>query len=477
MTVHNHDIGPIRRTYRAIADRLPFVRTFAQATIIPAMGSLRKFKNVYLPGLGARILDYIHLRAAAELPGVGIGKRASGREIVMLVVSDLRIDPRVEREARALAEAGYKVRVICPDPTQGQEPDFELKWADGIEIEFLHWTAATYVMHRPGFLGIALFKEAIRHKPFAFHAHDLSTSYVAWAAARRSGAHLIVDFHEWVSENVHWDRKRDIWLPYDGLWKWRLHRLERRLIRRASKAITVCDSIADAMAVEQGGGKRPDVIRNIPYFSAIPTRAYGPLKQQLGLPPETFVVLYQGGTGPLRLLEPIISSLSMVPECTLVIRGPSLDSFGEHYKQIAEKVGARDRLILAKPVPSRDVVAAARGADAGIYSVVNLCRSFTMALPNKIFEYLAAGVPVLSANYPEARRIVEQNSVGLIFDPYDPVSIAGAIKQLMADSSLRQSFRENASIALANLDADAEWQKLVKIYDALPVTAGQGGGA
>jgi glycosyltransferase involved in cell wall biosynthesis len=100
-----------------------------------------------------------------------------------------------------------------------------------------------------------------------------------------------------------------------------------------------------------------------------------------------------------------------------------------------------------------------------------------MALPNKIFEYLAAGVPVLSANYPEARRIVEQNSVGLIFDPYDPVSIAGAIKQLMADSSLRQSFRENASIALANLDADAEWQKLVKIYDALPVTAGQGGGA
>src|SRR5207344_168545 len=60
------------------------------------------------------------LAAAERRDVVGIGRRAVGRHIVMLVVSDLRIDPRVEREARALVSAGYRVTVICPEPTQGK---------------------------------------------------------------------------------------------------------------------------------------------------------------------------------------------------------------------------------------------------------------------------------------------------------------------------------------------------------------------
>ena len=153
-----------------------------------------------------------------------------------------------------------------------------------------------------------------------------------------------------------------------------------------------------------------------------------------------------------------------------VVRGPSLHLFGDKYRAIARRLGAEDRLVLTEPVPSRDVVAAARGADAGIWTLPALCRNFTYALPNKIFEYIASGLPVLAAHYPEAKRLLADHDIGLTFDPYDPRSIAATINQLIDDPALAQRFSANTASALQRLDADAEWQKLVAVYNDLPRT-------
>ncbi|MGL4728924.1 MAG: glycosyltransferase, partial [Bosea sp. (in: a-proteobacteria)] len=200
-------------------------------------------------------------------------------------------------------------------------------------------------------------------------------------------------------------------------------------------------------------------------------KTYPPLKAQLGLPESQFLLLWQGGTGATRLIEPIIEALEFAPACVFAIRGPSLDLFGPEYRAIAEKAGAGDRLILLDPVPSRDVVAAARGADAGIWTLPRLCRNFTYALPNKIFEYTASNLALLVADYPEARRMVETHNIGLTFDPYDPRSIAAAINRLIEEPGLAAGLRDNTHTALKTLDATGEWQKLVAIYDALPRSA------
>jgi glycosyltransferase involved in cell wall biosynthesis len=309
----------------------------------------------------------------------------------------------------------------------------------------------------------------VRKKPFAYHAHDLSTAFAALAAAKVRGAHLIVDFHEWFSENVHWNPELSSWSPYPSDWTRDLQKLEARCLAEASDTITVCDSIALAMETELGG-KRPKVVRNIPDVHIQPTQTYIPLKQQLGLPESTFVLLWQGGSGPTRLIEPIIEALAFAPECVFVIRGPSLDLYGPGYRALAGRVGVDKRLLLIPPVPSGDVVAAARGADAGIWTLPALCRNFTYALPNKIFEYVASGLPVLAAHYPEAKRLLADHDVGLTFDPYDPRSIAAAINQLIEDPALATRFRTNTSAALRRLDSDAEWKKLVTLYDGLPRT-------
>jgi len=430
--------------------------------------TLKAYKLVRPTRIGDAPIPTMHDAAASRNRRARrVGARASGREIVMLVVSDLRVDPRVEREARALASAGYTVSVICPEPSEGIGATFNLDWGQGVSIKYVHWAGATFMSEKPGYCADLLYSEAVQMKPFAFHAHDLSTAYAALAAAKVRGAHLIVDFHEWFSENVHWDNTKSKWVPYPQDWKRELQKLEARCLKEASATITVCDSIADAM-VDELGGRRPQIIRNIPNLKAVPTKEYPPIKQQLGLPESSFVVLWQGGTGPTRMIEPIIESLAFTPRCVFVVRGPSLDLFGENYRALARRLGVEQRLFLAEPVPSGDVVAAARGADAGIWTLPALCRNFTYALPNKIFEYLAADLPVLVAHYPEASRLVVENGVGLIFDPYDPRSIADSINRLIQDQSLRERFRANARLALERLDASREWQKVVSIYDGLP---------
>jgi glycosyltransferase involved in cell wall biosynthesis len=422
--------------------------------------------NVRFPNATNVRFPKMHAAATGSGHTRGIGSQASGREIVMLVVSDLRIDPRVEREARALAAAGYSVTVICPEPYDGAGASFNIDWGVGVLIKYVHQTAARFINDRPGYLADQLYLAAIKTSPLAFHAHDLSTAYAALAAANFRGSHLVVDFHEWFSENVHWDSKSSTWVPYPVDWRRELQKLESRCLVEASATITVCDSIADGMVAELGG-KRPIVVRNIPDISATPTREYLPLKQQLGLPESAFVLLWQGGTGPTRLIEPIIESLAHVSGCVFVIRGPSLDLFGPGYLALAQRVGVEDRVMLVPPVPSRDVVAAARGADAGIWTLPALCRNFTFALPNKIFEYMAADLPVLVAHYPEAKRLVLDNGLGLTFDPYDPRSIANAINQLMQNEKLRVECTANVRATLSRVNAQKEWQKIVSIYDDL----------
>ncbi len=480
----------IRRTLRQFAIRHPTMAARWKPVLVPKLVRMASWLAAAKAAVGIRppvdaaVVDPEHLRneawlnrlheAAVENIGLGIGRNAQGSHVLMLVMSDLRIDPRVEREARALAQGGYRVSVLCPSSLPDREAPPTIDWGPGVAIRFIEQSAWSSVVQRPGFHAHRLFAAALEiaeaDSLFAVHAHDLNTSYAGFALARLCGCHLVVDFHEWTSENVHWDAAKQDNSVYEPSWKYQLQALEARVVTMASAAITVCDSIADAIERELTPGRRLHVIRNIPALSAAPTRSYPPLKRQLGLRDDQFVLLWQGGTGPTRLIEPIIEALAFAPRCTFVIRGPSLELFGAAYRAIAAKAGAADRLILCDPVPSRDVVAAARGADAGIWTLPRLCRNFTYALPNKIFEYTASNLAVLVADYPEARRMVEAHAIGISFNPYDPRSIAAAINRLIDDPAWASQLRENTVAALASLDAEGEWRKLVALYDALPRT-------
>lgn len=382
--------------------------------------------------------------------------------VVMLAVSALRIDPRVERSARALVSAGYRVTVICPDISDPPLKAQPLDWGPGIEFRILGWEAASYIDQFPWLNGRLMYEAAITYRPLAFHCHDLTTALAGLAAARQVGAACVCDFHEWFSENVSWDRVKEAYVPHP---KGRRHiyKLSEALaIRRADEIITVCDSIARELERKSLGRRRINVIRNIPPLNT-DEGAWEPLRDSLGVDAGQFLVLWSGGTGPTRLLEPIIESLVYAPDVAFAIRGPSLDLFGAGYRERARKAGVESRLYLLPPVRSRDVVAAARGADAGVWSLPNLCKNFYYALPNKIFEYMAAGLPFAGAAFPEVKAIADRYAVGVTFDPYDPRSIGAALMRL-SEPEFHRRCRDNIQSALEDLNARREWSKLAALY-------------
>ncbi len=404
--------------------------------------------------------------SACQLSSVTISKNCEQDLVVMLVVSALRIDPRVEREARALATKGYRVVVICPDLSHPPLKELPINWGPNIRFDILGWQAANYVNVFPWLLGELMLEAALAYKPLAFHCHDLNTALIGLAAARKIGTRCICDFHEWYSENVSWDDIKKQWAVHPLLQRELYQTAEALVMARADEIITVCDSIANELETQYPEYQRTiHVIRNIPSLSASDTE-YPSLRQELNISKEQLILLWQGGTGPTRLLEPVIKALAYAKHVVLIIRGPSLDMFGEGYLTVARQAGVSKRLHLLPPVKSADVVNAAHGADLGIWTLPNLSKNFYYALPNKIFEYLASGLPIVCANFPEARAIIERYEVGAVFDPYDPRSIAGALKKF-SDAAFREQCKKNVAPALVDLKANEEWDKLVRLYNLI----------
>ena len=212
-------------------------------------------------------------------------------------------------------------------------------------------------------------------------------------------------------------------------------------------------------------GRQILVVKNRPRIpDNVRFRPTSNLRETLGLDEHMFIILYSGGTGPSRFLEPLIEALPLAPRAVLVIRGPGVDVFGSHYARIAKLHGVQERVFCLPPVPPEEVIPASAGADAGIWTLPKLCQNFVYALPNKIFEYLAAGLPVLAADYPEVRSVIEKYQAGVCFDPYKPASIAAAINRMAEDPEEYRTLQKNAAAALADLRSVDEWDKLVQLY-------------
>lgn len=393
---------------------------------------------------------------------------ASGSpKIVMLVWSYLPADPRVEREARALAARGYRVTILCPQTaTPAPTPD----WGPGVEIKYLPRQTSLSLVMFPWLMSRGVLRAALAEDAWAYHAHDLVMVLPALMAASAKKVPCVCDFHEWYSENVTYDEKVNAYRPHSWLKRSLYRAVESLALRRASRVVTVCDSIATELAAMQRPRASIAVVRNIPpIVTAHDASPEIDIRGTLQITTDKAILLYQGGVGPSRGLEPLIRAMAMVESAVLVIRGPFIEVFEKEYLRLAQEVGAQAKVFCLPAVRSNRCVVEASVADMGFWTLLPLCKNFTYALPNKVFEYLAAGLPVVGAHHPEVAKLLEGSGVGLCFDPESPASIAQAIEALAKNADLRRACRANIGPALRDLQADEEWGKLVAVYRQLTV--------
>src|SRR4051794_3411806 len=421
----------------------------------------------------------------------------------MLLHSAFHNDTRVLREASALVEAGYPVEVVAgADPLRPERlPRREMvEGAEVVRVTRDSRTArlgrrvAAAVRVREGApasapphasaptpataLSARAYRAATRAVktldyaryarsalrqlrpggPALFVAHDLITLPVGWLARRRHGGRLVYDSHELYTEH-------DAGELGSRLARRRWRALESRLIGDADRVITVCDSIADELT-RRYGVPRPTVIRNVPRRPSRSARGLD-LRERLGIPPEPPVVLYLGGLTRNRGLEQLIAAAELLPDCAVVMLGPGLPGYLGRLEALVARHGVGGRVHVLGPVEPDRVIATARSADVGVSLIQNVGLNNYYSLPNKLFEYVHAGLPVVASAFPELERVVVGRGIGVTCDPADPVAIARAIGELLHDDARRARMSANARAAAGELSWEAERRRYVGLFDEL----------
>jgi len=295
----------------------------------------------------------------------------------------------------------------------------------------------------------------VRQEPAdIYHAHDLNTLPVAYWAARRYGGKLVYDSHELYTETSNLSHTERVVLRF----------FEGILIRRCKAVITVNHSIARELA-DRYRIELPIVIMNCPVLLNH-TCSTDFLRAKLGIRKEEALVLYQGGFLPHRGLENLIAAIAMLPEVKLVMMG--WGRLEEDLRALADAMGLiGKRVFFLPPVPQNELLLWTSSADVGVIAYRNVGLNNYYSLPNKLFEYIAAGIPVVASDFPELRRVIEEFQVGCTFNPDDPKDIARAITWVLEDEQRLAKLKENARKAAAVLNWENEEKKLLELYRKL----------
>ena len=342
--------------------------------------------------------------------------------IANVVLNDFTRDNRVLKISRSLAESGHDVTVVA---LHGEGLPAEEE-ADGFKVN--RTRIATSKLPRGTVFGALKMAElALRvvrrwRKVDAWHCNDIEAFVLGWCAQRLNPRlQLIYDCHEFEAERnakPAIERKMVAWL-------------ERRMIRKAKAVMTVSPSIAEAYRERYTPHGIPEIhlVRNIP--EARPPAADGPapdhFRSRFGIPAGDFIALYQGAFTYNRGLETALEAMRGLEDSGihLVLMG-----YGPLQHLVDEAAGHMPHVHMHPAVVYEDVLAHTRSADVGLVSVKPTCLSYLYCLPNKLFEYLLAGVPVLSNDLPDCRALIEGFHAGRTVEADTPEGWRAALRAM-----------------------------------------------
>jgi glycosyltransferase involved in cell wall biosynthesis len=409
--------------------------------------------------------------------------------ICMFVRNPITADPRVRHEAEHLAAAGHEVTVIgtpgeglpAAETVAGVRYRRVGRLADATIRAFRRIKAspapAPAAAGRPAGRVAAdagwAFRQAVRLSEWTwratwvaagkrvaadvYHAHDFNTLAIAAACARRRGARLVYDSHElWIEWHAAVGG-----LPPDVAAMWSA--AEARLARQADLVVTVSDGIADELARAYGIG-RPLVVRNCaPTGDIVRTDK---LRRLIGAPPNRPVLLAQGGYVPGRGLEQIAAAAALVPSAEFVFIGQDWP-----YKASIERLAddaPHGNVHVLPYVPLEDLWELTCGADAGFVLTEPVCLSYELSESNKVYEYLAAGIPAVASGIVNHRRLAAETGALALVDPVDEATVARVVNELLSDPQrMRQMGAAGRHWAERKYNVAAEMTRLQAAYEAL----------
>ena len=299
---------------------------------------------------------------------------------------------------------------------------------------------------------IRLFFFLLFHRANLLLSNDLDTILPNYFISRLKGQKLIFDSHEYYTETpelVNRPRVQRVWKRIEGF-----------TVPKLGKMITVCDSIADLFCEKYG--VEVQVIRNIPPRKALPPKGD---KTALGLPTDKHLLILQGsGINIQRGAEELVQAMSLLDNCFLMIIGggdvlPIL-------KQMVEELKIADRVRFFPRMPYAQMMSYTQLAELGFCLDKDTNLNYRFSLPNKLFDFIQAGVPIVASHLTEIEKIIRKYDLGLFIENHEPETIAATIREALSDEARRERWKQNLSVAARDLCWENEEQKLLAFYQS-----------
>ncbi len=383
-----------------------------------------------------------------------MNKRAQCDSVLMLT-PDREIDRRILLEAEALRADGWTVKIVAM-PVDGvavSDPSWVVRArasAGGAKKEkavlgVYRMLRGWLPMNGPAMRRLKSFVWSTIANPESFYtkifastiadespsiivAHDLPMLPSARSIADRCGAQLIYDSHElWCEKG------------FPPRWKRAWRAVEEKHIGRCDAVITINHSIATLLK-ERYGLRRVDVITNA--TSPMSGEAKD-LRAACRIDRAARVLLYQGGLTSGRQIEQVVAAMALVKnnQVHLVLLGSG--ALKRQLMRRAIRSGAAARIHFLDAVPQTELLAWSASADVGVIPYGSDCLNNHLCTPNKLYEFIAAGLPILANDLPELRRAVAENEFGLVREMRNPRAIASAIEECFADASRIAQWRSS----------------------------------
>ena len=368
------------------------------------------------------------------------------KKVIFLVSNDLCYDQRVQRHAKVVEEMGFDVMLLgrikkTTDTT--------------IAIPFPHKRMKLLVERSALFyacLNVRFFLFLLFARYDYIWANDLDTLPAGFLATRIRRKKLVYDSHEYftgVPELENREMTRKFWAF-----------LERWLLPKVATKITVNSSIAKLY--KEAYGVHFDVVRNI--GEQLVTSELQPLNLPNVDLTHPFII-YQGAVNKDRGLEELIAAMPLIDTLNLLIVGNG--DVWQALKELIESKGLTHRVFLVGALSPSNLQRLTPKAFIGVSIEKPTNLNYTYCLPNKLFDYIHAEVPVVAFPNPEVKALIEHYELGTFIANHTPEELARVINALQADTLRHKRYKQNASLAKRTLNWETEAKHLSTLFKSV----------
>ena len=371
----------------------------------------------------------------------------TNKKILVSVTNDINNDQRVHKICTSLLKMNFNVTVI------GRKRN------DSVVLERDYSTHRFNLIFNSGALfyaeyNLRLFFYLLFHRCSVLLANDLDSLLANHLASIIKRVPVVYDSHEYYTEVPELSGRplvKNIWTA-----------IERICLPKAKKMYTVNESIANLYREKYN--KKVDVVRNVPPVFISEIKDINKEKERLGLPLEKKLLIIQGtGINVDRGVEEAVQAMQFVSDALLLIIGSG--DVIPMLKKMVMDLRLNEKVKFIAKVPFEELANYTAVCDVGLSLDKDTNMNYRYSLPNKLFNYIQAGVAVLASDLVEVAKIVKDYKVGVIVINHNPLHIAEKLKYLIENDDILRQHKQNSLQAAKELTWEKEEQTLNKIFN------------